>query len=196
VGRLLYPKSKTVLNVGGGSKDIPLPLLYNGYKQILLDIDPAGNPDVVCDAREMKAKLSANQYDAVYCSHNLEHYYHHDVPKVLEGIYHVLKPGGFAHIRVPDIVRVMEIVMQENLDLEDKLYNTSHGPITALDVIYGWSHEIERSNQPFYAHKTAFTVQSLTNALMRVGFVELKVKRAREDREAGYIEIRAIGYKR
>jgi predicted SAM-dependent methyltransferase len=42
----------------------------------------------------------------VYCSHNLEHYYHHEVPRVLAGSLHVLKPHGFAEIRVPDVEAV------------------------------------------------------------------------------------------
>ena len=62
-----------VLNVGGGSKDIPLPPHYAGWEHVLMDIDPKGQPDLVCDARELPA-LPAGQYDAIFCSHNLEHY--------------------------------------------------------------------------------------------------------------------------
>ncbi len=56
--------------------------------------------------------LSANEYDAVYCSHNLEHYYRHDVPGVLKGFHHVLKDYGFADISVPDIDALMKTVVQ------------------------------------------------------------------------------------
>ncbi len=73
---------KKVLNVGGNSKDIPIPSQYSGWQHVLLDIDPRGNPDIVCDARELMS-MSKNEYDAIYCSHNLEHYYRHDVRKVL-----------------------------------------------------------------------------------------------------------------
>jgi len=31
---------KKVLNVGGGSKNIPIPPLYSGWEHVLLDIDP------------------------------------------------------------------------------------------------------------------------------------------------------------
>jgi hypothetical protein len=37
-----------VLNVGGGSKDIPLPLHYANWRHDLLDIDPKGKPDAIC----------------------------------------------------------------------------------------------------------------------------------------------------
>ena len=85
-----------VLNVGGNNKDIGLPEIYNAWDQILLDIDPSGKPDICCDAREMM-QLESSVYDAIYCSHNLEHYFEHDAEYVLEGFLHVLKPQGFAH---------------------------------------------------------------------------------------------------
>jgi ubiquinone/menaquinone biosynthesis C-methylase UbiE len=102
---------KKVLNVGGNSKAIPLPPQYAEFDHLLLDIDPKGLPDIVCDARKLTA-LEASQFDAVYCSHNLEHYYRHDVPRVLAGFLHVLKDGGFAHILVPDINEVMRVTIE------------------------------------------------------------------------------------
>ena len=136
---------------------------------MLLDIDLEGEPDVVCDARDM-TELPRAEYDAVYCSHNLEHYYRHDVPKVLAGFVHVLKPEGFAHIRVPDMAEVMRTAVQDKLDIDDVLYQSAAGPITVGDVIYGYGTEIERSGNDFYVHKTGFTPASLTQALVRNGF--------------------------
>jgi len=130
-----------------------LPQQYSGYEQLLLDIDPRGAPDIVCDAREL-GTLDGVQFDAVYCSHNLEHYYRHDVPKVLAGFLHILKAGGFAHIKVPDIHEVMRQTLERGLDIDDILYVSSAGPIMVLDVLYGYSLEIKRSGQDFYAHKS------------------------------------------
>ena len=104
-----------VLNVGGNSKAIALPPIFDGYEHLLLDIDPTGKPDLLCDARELTSTPAA-QYDAVYCSHNLEHYFRHDVPRVLAGFIHVLKPQGFAFIRVPDIQEVMRIAVERRLE--------------------------------------------------------------------------------
>ena len=109
---------KKVLNVGGGNKAIPLPSQYQEFEHILFDIDPKGFPDIVGDARNLFV-LDGGQFDAVYCSHNLEHYYRHEVPTVLSGFLHVLKNGGFAHIRVPDIYAVMRIMLEKNLDIDD-----------------------------------------------------------------------------
>ncbi len=161
-----------VLNVGGGSKAIPLPPQYADFEHLLLDIDPRGSPDIVCDARELTA-LEGGRFDAVYCSHNLEHYYRHDVARVLAGFLHVLKDGGFAQIRVPDIAAVMRTSVERGLDIDDVLYQSAAGPIMVLDVLYGYSVEIQRSGRDFYAHKTGFTEKSLLAALQRSGFSKM-----------------------
>ncbi|MBK8336306.1 MAG: class I SAM-dependent methyltransferase [Sterolibacteriaceae bacterium] len=163
---------RKLLNVGGNSKAIPLPPIYNGWEHLLLDIDPKGAPDVVCDARTMTS-LPAATYDAVYCSHNLEHYHRHEVPKVLAGFRHVLKADGFVHLRVPDIGAVMQTAVQNKLDIDDVLYQSPAGPITVRDVIYGYGVEIERSGNDFFAHKTGFSAKSLTAVLQAAGFSNL-----------------------
>jgi SAM-dependent methyltransferase len=179
-----------VLNVGGGSKDIPLPSYYGNWRQDLLDIDPRGNPDVVCDAREL-GTLAVSQYDAVYCSHNLEHYYKHDGVKVLKGFLHVLKPHGFAEIRVPDLNSVMKRVVASNLDIEDVLYQSPGGPISVRDVVYGWAKEIEASGVDFYAHKTGFTSKSLRGLLLQSGFPNVYTFVSEEA-----FEVKAFAFKR
>jgi ubiquinone/menaquinone biosynthesis C-methylase UbiE len=178
---------KKVLNVGGNSKAIALPPQYAGYEHLLLDIDPRGKPDIVCDAR-LLTSIEGNQFDAVYCSHNLEHYYRHDVPKVLAGFLHVLKEGTFAHIRVPDIAEVMRITIERGLDIDDVLYESPAGPIMVLDVLYGYTVEIERSGQDFFAHKTGFTQKSLVNVLHKAGFSNIYSA-------IGNLEINAFAFK-
>ena len=178
---------KRVLNVGGNNKKIVLPNHFIGFEHLLLDIDPKGAPDIVCDARELLS-LEAGQFDAVYCSHNLEHYFRHDVLKVLAGFLHVLKDNGFAQIRVPDIAQVMRVSVERGLDIEDVLYQSPDGPIMVLDVLYGYSVEIERSGQEFYAHKTGFTQKSLLSALHKAGFANTYCK-------LGNLEIDALAFK-
>lgn len=178
---------KRVLNVGGNNKHIPLPPQYAEFEHLLLDIDPRGSPDIVCDARKL-AELDAAQFDAVYCSHNLEHYYRHDVRLVLAGFMHVLKDGGFADIRVPDIHEVMRVTIERGLDIDDILYQSAAGPIMVLDVLYGYSVEIERSGQDFFAHKTGFTPKSLLKALQTAGF-------SRIYSTAGNLEVNALAFK-
>lgn len=178
---------KRLLNVGGGSKSIQLPPEYAGFEHVLLDIDPVGKPDIVLDGRKL-TELPAGQFDAILCSHNLEHYFRHDVPKVLGGFFHVLKPGGFAQILVPDLMELMRRTVQGNLDLEEQLYLSNAGPIAPLDVIYGLGRQIETSGADFYAHKTGFSAQSLTRAVEKAGFGPNFAK-------VGDLEINLIAFK-
>jgi hypothetical protein len=178
---------KKVLNVGGNSKDIAIPMQYNGWQHILLDIDPKGNPDIVCDARDL-ISLAGNEYDAIYCSHNIEHYYRHDVRRVLLGFVHVLKAEGFAHVRVPDIDALMRIVVEKKMDIDDFLYQSPAGPITVQDVFYGYGVEIKRSGNDFFAHKTGFSPKSLTKILNECGFPIIYMG-------GGGIEIEALAFK-
>lgn len=161
--------TKRFLNVGGGSKGVWLPEIYAGWEHVLLDIDPKGEPDVCLDARELST-LDADQFDAVYCSHNLEHYFPHDVKRVLDGFFHVLKDDGFAEIRVPDMGSLFKEIIERKLDIDDTLYTSGRGPVLVRDVIYGFGPEIEESGVDFYAHRTGFTRKSLAAAVTRSGF--------------------------
>jgi predicted SAM-dependent methyltransferase len=178
---------KGVLNVGGGSSAILIPAHYRGWDHIRLDVDPAADPDIVCDARELES-LPAGVYDAVYCSHNLEHYWRHDLPRVLKGFAHVLTPEGFAEVAVPDLRAVFERVQRDDMDLDDVLYQSPAGPITVNDVVYGFGREIAESGNDFYAHKNAFTAKSLARAFAIAGFGRVLTTR-------GPYEIRAFAFK-
>lgn len=157
------------LNVGGGNKKIRVSEFYDGWDHVLLDIDPSGNPDVCLDARELLT-IASDQFDAIYCSHNLEHYFAHDVNKVLRGFHHVLKPDGFAEIRVPDMGELFEEIVTRKLDIDDILYGSDAGPIRVRDVIYGYGPQIEASGVNFYAHRTGFTRKSIAEAVQRAKF--------------------------
>jgi predicted SAM-dependent methyltransferase len=79
---------RRVLNVGGYSKAIGIPAHYDGWEHLLLDVDPKSKADFICDARQLN-RLEPQMFDAVYCSHNLEHYCAHDIQRVLTGFLHM-----------------------------------------------------------------------------------------------------------
>jgi len=160
---------RRVLNVGGQSRAIQLPDAYAGFEQVLLDLDPNVGADIVLDVRELTS-LASHQFDAVYCSHNLEHVRKHEVPVVLAGILHVLKPGGLAQIIVPDLQELMVTCVQQGIDLDGLLYDSPMGPITPLDVLYGHAGMIEQSGQDYYANRTGFTSRTLANVVEASGF--------------------------
>lgn len=182
------PARRRVLNVGGNNRNTPIPALFDGWEHLILDIDPKVSPDVVCDARLM-AQLDGPKFDAIYCSHNLEHYHPHDVRKVLEGFMHVLKDDGFVYINVPDIGALIRMVASEGRDLEDVIYLCSAGPIKVLDVFYGLGRQIEKSGEEFYAHKTGFSESSLRMYLQAAGFSSVQA------RSEPVLNIRAVAFK-
>jgi ubiquinone/menaquinone biosynthesis C-methylase UbiE len=161
-----------VLNVGGGNCR-SIPETFDGWEQDLLDIDPAVKPDICLDAREMK-QLPPATYDAVYCSHTLEHFYRHEILGILEGFVHVLKKDGFIEVAVPNMQAMFLSIAQGNLDIEDVWYRSPAGPIMFHDVIYGFSKQMERGNL-FYAHKCGFSAESLCRAISRVGFKSIQI---------------------
>ena len=81
-----------------------------------------------------------------------------------------LKPGGLAHIIVPDLQELMLVCVQQGIDLDGLLYESPMGPITPLDVLYGHGGMMAQSGQDFYAHRTGFSRRTLANVVEASGF--------------------------
>lgn len=160
---------RKVLDVGGNHKQMELPPFFAGWEHLLLDIRPGPDVDFVADARELQ-RLPAAAFDGIFCSHNLEHYYEHEVPKVLAGFQHVVKPGGLVYIVVPDIQMVLRKMIQFSHEPDDVLYVSPAGPVRYCDVLFGYAPEIARSGNDHYAHKIGFSPKLLGKTLQRAGY--------------------------
>ncbi|MUM77957.1 methyltransferase domain-containing protein [Pseudodesulfovibrio sp. F-1] len=181
---------KYLLHVGSGPKNpdkIPGPYKGDGWREIRLDLNPDTRPDIVGDIRNMPEVESA-RFDAVYSSHNLEHLYPHEVPLALAEFHRVLMPGGHALVTCPDIQTIAAFIAKGNL--LDPIYSSPAGPIAPLDILYGHRPSLERGNL-FMAHHTAFTSQTLAQAMSAVGFVDIRVQR----RGAPYFDLWAQGFR-
>ncbi len=145
-----------VLHAGCGGNTLPdwLP----ATEEVRLDADPAVHPHVVAPITDMGA---IGPFDALYCSHVLEHVWPHEVPIALAEFRRVLKPGKPAFIVVPNL---------EGVPCDDTvMYETpSAGPITGRDMYYGHAGLVEHN--PFMAHRTGFTKRTLEAALRDAGF--------------------------
>jgi len=151
-----------ILHVGCGGS--PLPEMFDEWHEVRLDIDPDVRPDVVASMLNLP---EMGLFDCVYSSHNLEHVYSHEVPIALAQWKRVLKPNGYLHVNVPDL---------EGLTAsEDVLYESSAGPITSLDMIYGM-RKLTATN-PHMQHKTGFTAPVLRAALENAGFKSVFIHR-------------------
>ena len=98
----------------------------------------------------------------LWSSHNLEHLYAHQVTKALKEFYRVLKTKGVAVIALPDIQRIAVEVAKDNL--EEELFQSSGGPISPIDIIWGHRRSITQGNH-YMAHKTGFTPKTLKHKL-------------------------------
>jgi predicted O-linked N-acetylglucosamine transferase (SPINDLY family) len=167
---------KSVLHVGCGPyhpEALPEMLRTPEWREVRLDINPAVNPDILGSITNLSA-VPDQSVDAVYSSHNLEHIYAHEVPIALSEFYRVVKPGGFALITLPDIQEVAQAVAQGNL--EETLYVSPAGPISAIDILYGLRTAIADGNE-FMAHRTAFTSETLSQKLQQAGFTKVEIQK-------------------
>jgi SAM-dependent methyltransferase len=168
--------SAAVLHVGCGihnPEKLPPVFRHQAWREIRLDIDPEVRPDFIASITDMRV-ISDGVVDAVYSSHNIEHLYPHEVPVALREMHRVLKPLGFAFIKLPDLQEVARHVAEGRL--EDPLYMSPMGPIAPLDILYGHRPSLAGGNI-FMAHRTGFTGDTLGAALIKAGFAAVMVQR-------------------
>jgi SAM-dependent methyltransferase len=154
---------QTVLHVGCGGN--PAPDWLDEFKEVRLDIDARHNPDIVASMLDLGA---IGPFDVVYSSHALEHVYPHEVHVALTEFNRVLADSGRLVVVVPDL--------EDIKPTEDVVYECEAGPITGLDMYYGWSKVIQEN--PFMAHKCGFVKDTLTKVLLQAGFRQAVVARA------------------
>lgn len=168
---------KTILHVGPGHRNngakLPVAFQSSEWQEIRLDIDPANEPDIIGSMLDMAAVADAS-VDAIYSAHNIEHVYAHEVPQVLKEFLRVLKPDGFLVVTCPDLQTVCQLVAEDKLN--DAAYTSQAGPITPLDILYGHGAALAAGHH-YMAHKTGFTLKTLTQALHAAGFATSAGKR-------------------
>ena len=153
----------SLLHVGCGGD--PLPEWAEGrYQETRLDISPDHTPDILASMVDMG---EIGSYDAIHCSHALEHLMPHEVSVALSEFIRVLNPGGFAVVFVPDLEGVQAT--------EEPLFEAPCGTITGLDLLYGLRKLLP--SMPFMAHKTGFVSDTLRKAFEAAGFSKVEVQR-------------------
>ena len=161
--------SKKALHVGCSTltlKHAPAYFQQVEWTEVRYDIDPAAKPDILGTITDMH-RVSSGSVDAVYSSHNLEHVFPHEVAVVLSEFKRVLKPNGICVVGVPDLQAVAKLIANDKL--EDVAYSSPAGDITPLDMLYGLRTALS-SGQHYMAHKTGFTVKTLSQYFFSAGF--------------------------
>ncbi len=170
-----HSPNKRVLHVGCGvHTPDKLHETFRGsdWLEVRLDINPAVNPDILASMTDMRDVADAS-FEALYSSHNLEHLHPHEVPLALAEFRRVLKPYGFALITVPDLRQAAQCIAEDRS--EETVLMTSKGPITPLDLLYGFRPFLAGGNL-FMAHNFGFTASTLTTALAEAGFCDIAVE--------------------
>jgi hypothetical protein len=161
--------SKTFLHVGCGSQrkgGTTRGFNTDAWNELRFDIDEAARPDILGTMTDMSG-VAAGSVDALFSSHNIEHLYPHDVPVALKEFARVLNDDGFAVITCPDMKSVCALVADDKL--LDPAYVSPAGPISPLDIIYGFRPSMARGNL-YMAHRCGFTEKVLCATLQSAGF--------------------------
>jgi hypothetical protein len=122
-----------------------------------LDADPDVKADVYHDIRWKMPDRLIGQFDAVFCSHVLEHIEWKFAQGTVEHLGSCLKPGGQLHLFVPDIEWACKKILEhdENMSVIGTLYG---GQSTAWDY-----------------HKCGYTERSLQQLVRMCGLEVVKV---------------------
>ena len=159
---------KRLLHTGCGKKSIvdTTPGFNTGeWEEVRLDIDPDVNPDIVASITDMSA-VQTGSMDGVFSSHTIEHLHPYEVETAMAEFNRVLKPDGFLVVTTPDLESACRAVL-EGGPLK-VVYTTDIGPMTPLDIIYGYRPSTEHF--PGMIHKCGFTPQLLAKCLYASGF--------------------------
>lgn len=119
-----------------------------------LDLFSSVHADVYADMSALP--FEKNTFDLAYISHVLEHCQRHCILATLAHWRDVLKPGGTLRIAVPDFAAAV------------KWYNGTKDLPSLIGILYGGQ------NHPKNSHTIIFDEKTLTEALTKVGFVNVR----------------------
>jgi protein O-GlcNAc transferase len=136
------------------------------WRELRYDIEPSVKPDILGSMLDMSA-VKSESVDAVFSSHNIEHLFAYQVPVAPKEFLRVLKPDGYLVITCPDLLPVARMIADDKLN--DAAYQSSAGPITPHDILYGYSPELEKGLH-YMAHKCGFTLKTMIATLRTHGF--------------------------
>jgi SAM-dependent methyltransferase len=176
---------QSLLNLGCGPEETPVPAYFEGWRQIRVDVNPAVSPDLIASAIDLGGVRSGS-IDAVWSSHCLEHLPVHEVPQALSEIRRVLRPSGFALIVVPDLQAIAAWIAEDRL--HETIYESPAGPVTAHDMLWGFGAAIARGEHAM-AHRSGFTPSLLVQRLQEARFSQILLRR-RDTLELGALVTR------
>jgi SAM-dependent methyltransferase len=173
-------RRRVLLNAGcGKAGNLRSPRMFRSWSQIRVDIDPDTEPDILANVSDLSA-IPDGAVDAIWCAHCIEHLFPHEVPLALSEFRRVLRDDGFACIIVPDLQEISHWIANDRL--HETIYESSAGPVTAHDMVWGYGPAIERGATRM-AHHCGFTPTLLLDRLKEAGFAEIVLRRRKNNLE-------------
>jgi len=115
-----------ILDIGAG----PFPFAARDQDKLTtIDFGPEYNADFVADVSK-SWPFEENQFDLVYMSHVIEHFYPEDRDRVLCNVNQSLKPGGMLFIRVPHFSGLQAVGWE---------HYTVYGMNSAMSLSHGYN---------------------------------------------------------
>jgi SAM-dependent methyltransferase len=168
------PRQRIFVNAGSGPRGGGrFPSFFDNWRQLRVDVDPAAQPDIVADITDLSA-IPNGSVDAIWSAHCIEHLYTHQVEPALAEFHRILRSDGFACIIVPDLQTVAEYIVSDRLD--EVIYESAAGPVTAHDVLFGFGPAIARGSTSM-AHRCGFTPTAMLDRLKKSRFSEIVLRR-------------------
>lgn len=134
------------LHIGSGRVFLP------GF--INVDLFSNSSADIFCDM--MRLPFKAESFDLIYSCHCTEHVHRNAVYAVLHHWRELLRIGGILRLSVPNFEAIW------------KRYGQTKDLSELIGLLYGGQ------NHPLNVHTIAFDKITLTDALMKVGFKEVR----------------------
>ncbi|MBM86894.1 MAG: SAM-dependent methyltransferase [Gammaproteobacteria bacterium] len=163
---------KKFLHAGCGpsrKENTTAPFASSNWEEVRFDIDEAAEPDILGSVLDL-GMIESESFDAIFSSHNIEHIFAYQVPKMLREFLRILNKNGFFVVTCPNLIPVARLIVEDKLT--EPAYVSPIGPITPQDILYGHSASLEQGNE-YMAHKTGFTPKSLQAILLEAGFQDV-----------------------
>jgi SAM-dependent methyltransferase len=174
VENIAQPRRLVLINAGSGPRGRDrVPALFENWKHIHVDIDPAVEPDLVASVTDLSV-IPSGSADAVWSAHCIEHLFAHEVRAAIAEFRRVLRSDGFACIIVPDLQAIAEWIATDRL--HETIYDSSAGPVTAHDMLWGFGPAIEHGEAAM-AHRCGFTPSVFLQRASEGGFAEIVLRR-------------------
>ena len=142
-----------------------------------VDIIPFYEGSFFMDATQ-QFPIPDNTFDYIFSEHMIEHIDYVQGWHMLKECYRILKPNGKIRIATPDLKKLVDLFNQNKSDQQKEYINS---------VMKTWRSEVDTNAEGYvvnlvfgFDHKFIYDQSTLTFALQKAGFTDVKLMNPRE----------------